>query len=505
MEPVFEYDVHPLALAYPEMPRDEFEGLKQSIREHGLKEPIVLWEDKVLDGRHRNRALKELVQEGAIKLTYFKGYLYLNHLCTHIQGAFENEGEAKAYVDAKNLHRRHLTTEQKRQVITAALVADPARSDRQIATEAKVSPTTVGTIRKELEQAGDVSKLDTRRDTQGREQPSTKPSTKPERAAQNVQQIQQKTAEKALQTFWGEEESADLPVSPVVIDAAAAVGAAVTEQDEQSEEDFDTVSSLPLVPSPSWRVGVGENLREAKRLLSNALAQIPDNEIFGTGTLRTVLFNVIEFGLDVAIRDLSELPEPAPMTEEEAMEFLAEETTVHEEARCVECGEAIPLDLLGSPVEDVEDGTALLESGVYVVTPEEGDPFYFCQSCGSGGRDETDWTRDASFGIRYEGEIVVVEYTKSDILGASAVRFCRSGVTHTVNVSGNHMMRYETPRRYAEAAVGQVFKQETEAEVEITSSPDWMTSIEDRGEGGLFGGGVAKKPKPTDTLGAFTH
>ena len=56
--------------------------------------------------------------------------------------------------------------------------ADPSKSDRQIAETVKASPTTVGTVRAKMEANGDVSNLDTRRDTKGREQPAHRiPST----------------------------------------------------------------------------------------------------------------------------------------------------------------------------------------------------------------------------------------------------------------------------------------------------------------------------------------
>jgi hypothetical protein len=77
-----------------------------------------------------------------------------------------------AYVVSANIKRRHLSTEQKRDLIAALLKATPDKSDRQIAATVKASPTTVGTVRAGMETAGDVSKLDTRRDTKGRQQPA---------------------------------------------------------------------------------------------------------------------------------------------------------------------------------------------------------------------------------------------------------------------------------------------------------------------------------------------
>jgi len=65
---------------------------------------------------------------------------------------------------------RHLTAEQRRELIAKLIKAQPEKSNRQIAEAAKASPTTVGTVRAKMEAAGDVSKLDTRTDSRGREQ-----------------------------------------------------------------------------------------------------------------------------------------------------------------------------------------------------------------------------------------------------------------------------------------------------------------------------------------------
>jgi transcriptional regulator with XRE-family HTH domain len=53
-------EAHPLASYYPAMPDEDFGSLKESIRLQGLLDPITLYEDRVLDGRHRLRACLEL-------------------------------------------------------------------------------------------------------------------------------------------------------------------------------------------------------------------------------------------------------------------------------------------------------------------------------------------------------------------------------------------------------------------------------------------------------------
>src|SRR5215470_4823119 len=48
---------HPIAELVPSMTPDQYGALVYDIREHGLRTPIVMYEGKVLDGRHRLRAL----------------------------------------------------------------------------------------------------------------------------------------------------------------------------------------------------------------------------------------------------------------------------------------------------------------------------------------------------------------------------------------------------------------------------------------------------------------
>jgi hypothetical protein len=100
--------------------------------------------------------------------------------------ASTHHGGPTAYVISANIHRRHLTAEQKRDLIAKLLKAQPEKSDRQIADTVKASPTTVGTVRAKMEAAGDVSKLDTRRDRKGRQQPASKPekAASPEKIAE---------------------------------------------------------------------------------------------------------------------------------------------------------------------------------------------------------------------------------------------------------------------------------------------------------------------------------
>lgn len=53
-------DVHEYAAAFPAMRQPDYEELRNDIAEHGQREPIVMLDGKILDGRHRDRACREL-------------------------------------------------------------------------------------------------------------------------------------------------------------------------------------------------------------------------------------------------------------------------------------------------------------------------------------------------------------------------------------------------------------------------------------------------------------
>jgi hypothetical protein len=92
------YQPHELALVFPPMTEPEFAAFKADIREHGQREPITLYEGKILDGLHRYRACQELGLEP--RVVRFEG----------------NPRAAAQLVVGRNFHRRHLTTSQRAMV-----------------------------------------------------------------------------------------------------------------------------------------------------------------------------------------------------------------------------------------------------------------------------------------------------------------------------------------------------------------------------------------------------
>jgi ParB-like chromosome segregation protein Spo0J len=102
--------IHPLAEIFPPMLDEAFAELVDDIRENGLREPIIVHEGQVLDGRNRYRACLELGIEPIIK-------------------PWDQRGSELSYVISKNLRRRHLSESQRAMV--ADKIANMKRGDNQ--------------------------------------------------------------------------------------------------------------------------------------------------------------------------------------------------------------------------------------------------------------------------------------------------------------------------------------------------------------------------------------
>jgi hypothetical protein len=150
---------HLLAELFPLMEGEEFDALVADIKANGLCEPITLLDGKILDGRNRYCACLAAGVEPDI----IKG-----------DGAIDDPA---AYVISANIRRRHLSAEQRRDLIAKLIRAQPEKSNRQIAKTAKVDDKTVGSVRRELEGRAEIPHVDKRADTKGRKQPAHKAQT----------------------------------------------------------------------------------------------------------------------------------------------------------------------------------------------------------------------------------------------------------------------------------------------------------------------------------------
>jgi hypothetical protein len=152
---------HPIANEFPLLEGKDFDDLVKDIDANGQRQgqDIDIWQDKIIDGRNRARACQKL----GIKPRYRK--------CR-----FKDEAAARAYVLSQNIHRRHLTAEQKRDII--AKFADWSKSDRVIGKEFKVDHKTAGKARKAAT-AGEASPVQKRtgKDGKKRKAPTPKKNT----------------------------------------------------------------------------------------------------------------------------------------------------------------------------------------------------------------------------------------------------------------------------------------------------------------------------------------
>ncbi len=105
-------EFHEAANIFPLLTGTEYAALRDDIKAHGLIEPVILYEGKILDGRNRYTACLDL----------------------GIEPAFEEwkngNNTPLSYVISKNLHRRHLNETQRGVVAdTIATMKQGARTD----------------------------------------------------------------------------------------------------------------------------------------------------------------------------------------------------------------------------------------------------------------------------------------------------------------------------------------------------------------------------------------
>ena len=93
------YTYHPFADVFPLLEGDDFAKLLEDIREHGQREPVILYDGKILDGRNRYRACVELG---------------IPPLFEHSKASTDDEALRESV--SRNLHRRHLTASQRAMV-----------------------------------------------------------------------------------------------------------------------------------------------------------------------------------------------------------------------------------------------------------------------------------------------------------------------------------------------------------------------------------------------------
>jgi ParB-like chromosome segregation protein Spo0J len=147
----------------PNLSDDALEQLRQSIIEYGVQQPIK--KDKqgnILDGFNRQAICDEL------------GIECPSQTVTDRDGEDYTEVEKYELAIELNLARRHLSSNDKRDVVQQLLTAHPELSDRRIANMAHVDHKTVATVRGKAEAGGEIPHHETHIDAKGVQQPATK-------------------------------------------------------------------------------------------------------------------------------------------------------------------------------------------------------------------------------------------------------------------------------------------------------------------------------------------
>lgn len=147
----------------PLSPQDQ-RRLRESIETWGVLEPVIRDDEgQVIDGHHRLLVAAELGRECPSRER------------TEAERAMDPWDLAVIL----NLNRRHLTIDEKREVVREWLRRHPQQSDREVARQTETSHPTVARIREELEREGEI---DHHRDARGeRHLPGTRASAPLER------------------------------------------------------------------------------------------------------------------------------------------------------------------------------------------------------------------------------------------------------------------------------------------------------------------------------------
>jgi hypothetical protein len=189
--------VHPAAEMFPPLADDELLALGEDIITNGLHTAVAVWKAQehskpvLLDGRSRLDGLERagckvkvrFLDTGdglEVRLSFRRNaadqWCLISTL--ELRGDHDN-GNPYTYAISANIHRRHLTADQKRELIAKLIKAQPAKSNRQIAETAKASHHTVGAVRAELQSTGQVAQLEKTvgKDGKVRKQPAHKAPT----------------------------------------------------------------------------------------------------------------------------------------------------------------------------------------------------------------------------------------------------------------------------------------------------------------------------------------
>jgi len=182
--------VHPAAEMLPLMNAEELRELADDIGKTGLRHGIDLYivggacrDVHVLDGRNRLDALELL----GLNVFDGNGGLRQEYKGLVVSEAASPRFDPFAFVISKNVRRRHLNAEQKRDLLAKLLKAQPDSSDRKIAKTAGVDGKTVAAVRKGLEATAEIPQLTQTKGSDGKARPSRRAKPKATKAPSQIE------------------------------------------------------------------------------------------------------------------------------------------------------------------------------------------------------------------------------------------------------------------------------------------------------------------------------
>lgn len=120
-----DYQPHELSMAFPDMSAEQFSRLCADVKANGLLHPIMLFEGKILDGRHRYRAC---VKVGASPR--FETYA---------------GDDPVSYVTSENAARRHLTASQIAHAVAAMAGWEREQAKKRQGARTDLTSVSIGT------------------------------------------------------------------------------------------------------------------------------------------------------------------------------------------------------------------------------------------------------------------------------------------------------------------------------------------------------------------------
>jgi hypothetical protein len=182
--------IHPAANILPAISDTDLAALAEDIRKQDQQHEVALFQDSdgnisLLDGRSRLDAMEKIglpiIKDGALDPDVVKIITKAGNV------------DPYEYVMSANVHRRHLSPEDKRRVIAELLKAKPDQSNRKIAAQVRVDHKTVAAVRAKCEATGEIPQLERTVGADGKSRP-TQNKAEIGQPSIEIEQLQTETA-----------------------------------------------------------------------------------------------------------------------------------------------------------------------------------------------------------------------------------------------------------------------------------------------------------------------